>query len=96
MNAHEKPFFRTAEAFNAASNDADWGYHIENEGGTWKVLDREGLVKMWSNDEVMLSGLAPHLVTGENEIAKRTFSRPDRHQWLRQISGLWLGCARPG
>ena len=72
MNAHEKPFFRTAEAFNAASSDADWGYHIENEGGTWKVLDREGLVKMWSNDEVMLSGLAPHLVNGENEIAKRT------------------------
>ena len=61
--------FRTAKAFNAASNDADWGYRIENEGGTWKVLDREGLVKMWSNDEVMLSRLAPHLVS---EIAKRT------------------------
>ena len=42
MNAHEKPFFRTAEAFNAASNDADWGYHIENEGGTWKVLRSRG------------------------------------------------------
>lgn len=54
--------FSTAKAFNEASKAGDWGYELRQHQGEWKLFDRDGSVKLWSDDETRAALLASELV----------------------------------